>query len=81
MIKNFFISLLGFTCIALIFTLTIVLVEKNKLIDNMQDCIEHADYLMQCDSLFDKDGSDYMSEYLVLRDSIYNTINNNTYTH
>ena len=47
--------------------------KQNEMIRLMDKCISYSDQIMDNNEVWDKDGSDYMSDYLELRQEIDST--------
>lgn len=50
-----------------------IVLKQNKTIRLMDKCINYSDTLLDNNGIWDKDGSDYMSDYLLLRQELDST--------
>lgn len=69
---------IAITLIAIILLILIVVMGKtiskqNDTIRLMEKCLNYSDNILDNNEIWDKDGSDYMSDYLILRQEIDST--------
>lgn len=71
--SKIFLSILSFLLFILVLLMGRTINHQSDTIRMMEKCLNYSDNILDYNEIWDKDGSDYMSDYLELRHEIDST--------
>ena len=71
--SKIFLSILSLLLFILVLLMGRKISHQSDTIRMMEKCLNYSDNILDYNEIWDKDGSDYMSDYLVLRQEIDST--------